>query len=163
MSTLDTEPFVDGISVLLSIGRAAVLNGDLPSNLKIRSKTEDGLGEDLPQLVINRTGGASDRPEFVSDFFCHFQVWSDKDAGLGYPDDPFGAAKALSRKVATVYYRAWRTQTLALDPDGHVLGWINQWRESSGFQDFTDPDFPHIGRYVAVYDLKIRNRRPSSA
>jgi len=115
-------------------------------------------------LVINRTGGASDRPEFASDFFVHFQVWSDKDpTDPNYPDDPFDAAKKLAQKVATVYYRAWRKQTPGLDPDGHILGWINQWRESSGFQDFTDPDFPHIGRYVAVYDLKIRNRRPSSS
>lgn len=162
MATLDTEPFVDGISVLLALGRQAVADGDLPADLNIRSKAEDGLGDaDFPLLIINRTGGASDRPEFLSDFFCHFQVWSDRD--VDYPNDPFGAAKALARKVATVYYRAWQKQTLALDADDHVLGWINQWRESSGFQDFTDPDFPFIGRYVAVYDLKIRNRRPSSA
>ena len=160
MATLDTLPFVDGMSVLLAIGRQAVADGDLPAGLSIFSKIQDNQADYLPTLVITRTGGSSDRPEFVSDFFCHFTVWSDRD--VDYPNDPFGAAKALARKVATVYYRAWQQQTLALDADGHVLGWINQWRESSGFQDFTDPDLPHIGRYEAVYDLKIRNRRPKS-
>lgn len=155
-----TEPFVDGTGVLLSLGRAAIQAGDLPSDLNIFSKIPDHQDQYLPALIIKRTGGNSDRPEFSSTYFCNFQVWSDVTAE--YPDDPFQAAFELSQKVARVYYRAWKDQTLAYDADDRVMGWIADWRESSGFQDFTDPDLPHIGRYVGVYDLLIRNRRPRS-
>lgn len=147
--------------MLTALMRQAKQAGDLPSDLNVFTKMVDQQDQYLPCLVINRTGGQSLRPEFQSDYFVNFQVWSDRTDE--FPDDPFQAAYNLSLRVARALYAAYRNQTLALDADDHVIGWIADWRESSGFQDFTDPDLPHIGRYVAVYDLKIRNRRPDSA
>lgn len=149
--------FVDGLGVLTSLMKAAPeLDG-----VQVFTKIPDNLSQFLPCLVITRTGGSSLSPRFQSDFFVHFQVWSDKT--VDYPNDPFEAAYNLGLTVCRVLFRCKEEQTLALDNDGHVMGWIADWRESSGLQDFTDPDLPHIGRYVAVYDLKIRNRRPNSA
>ena len=159
--TAPDASFVDGLGVLQALAKQAIVAGKLPDDLKVFTKIPDHQMEYLPLLVINRAGGNSLRPEFRSDFFVHFDVWSDKTDE--FPDDPFKAAYELSQKVARVYYRAWQEQTLAYDGGGHVMGWICDWRESSGFQDFTDPDVPHIGRYVGVYDLVIRNRRPRSA
>lgn len=155
-----TTPFVNGLGVLTALAKQAIVAGDLPADLRVFTKIPDFQGNYLPTLVIERAGGASLRPPFQSDYFVHMQVWS--DVTTEFPNDPFEAAYELSQKVAIVFYRAWEQQTTAYDGAGHVLGWINDWRESSGFQDLTDPDLPHIGRYVAVYDLKIRNRRPNS-
>lgn len=146
-----TVPFVDGMAVLLAIGRAG-----LPG-VNVYEDIPDHLETYLPVLVISRAGGASDSPKYHSSFFVHMQVWS--DASLDYPNDPHGAAFALSQKVARVFYQAQVDQTIALDEDDNPLGWIARWRESSGFAKLTDSDLPHSGRYVGVYDLLIRNPR----
>ena len=148
--------FVDGLAVLQKLAeQAPELDG-----VKVFTRNPDYQQAQLPYLLITRVGGDSLRPEFQSSYFVHFQVWSDKTAQ--YPDDAFQAAFELSQAVARVYYRAWKQQVLALDNDGHVIGWICDWRESSGFQEIPDPDLPQVGRYIGVYDLVIRNRRPSS-
>lgn len=147
-----TPAFVDGIGVLLALGRAG-----LPG-VNVDEDIPDRLSERLPMLAISRAGGASDAPIWVSGFFVHLQVWSDRT--VEFPD-PHQAAYELSRKVAQLYYAAWRSQTVAYDDNDLPLGHIARWRESSGFQKFGDPDLPHIGRYVAVYDLLIRNPRTS--
>lgn len=157
--TVATPPFVKGLQVLTSIFLASAELPELTAG-HVFTKLQDGMDEHLPALIVERTGGSSDRPEFVSDYFTHLQVWSDKSPA--FPDDPFAAAFDLSQRVAKVLYEACKNQTVALDANGHALGWICGWRESSGFQDATDVDLPDIGRYVATYDLKIRNRRPSS-
>lgn len=154
-----TPPFVKGLQVLRSIFIASAELPELDED-HVFTKLQDGMGEHLPALIVERTGGSSDRPEFVSDYFTHLQVWSGETAD--FPNDPFGAAFDLSQRVAKVLYEACKNQTVAYDGNGHVLGWISQWRESSGFQDATDVDLPDVGRYVATYDLKIRNRRPNS-
>lgn len=141
-------PFVDGIAVLLTLARAG-----LPG-VNCYEDIPDHLADHLPAITITRAGGSSDRPEFMTDFFVHVNAWSDVGP------DPFRSAFDLSQSVARVLYAAQRNQTVAYDGPAQ-LGWIARWRESSGFQRFTDPDLPHIGRYVAVYDLKIRNPRPS--
>lgn len=150
---VNATPFVDGVGVLLALARAdPSLTG-----VNVFEDIPDHLMNYLPALVISRAGGASTNPSFHSSFFVHMQVWS--DATSEYPNDTFKAAFELSRKVEQLYYAAWRRQTVALDEDGKPLGWIAKWRESSGFQRFTDPDLPHIGRYIGVYDLIIRNPR----
>lgn len=144
--------FVDGIGVLLKIVRDGL------SGINVYEEIPDHLFDHLPALVINRTGGASNTPTWTSGFFCHFQVWS--RATDEYPNDPYQATYELSQKVARLLYQAWRDQTVARDGDGKALGWIASWRESSGFQRLTDADLPNdVGRYVAVYDLLIRNPR----
>lgn len=150
MST-PTPAFVDGIGVLLTIARSQL------SGVSVFEDIPDQLSEHLPALVISRAGGASEAPVWHSRFLVHLQVWSDRDAT--YPNDPFGAAYALSRRVSQLFYAAWRDQTVAYDASSQPIGWIARWRESSGFQKTTDPDLPHLGRYVAVCDLLIRNPR----
>lgn len=151
----DTPAFVDGIAVLLTL-----LREGLGPGVHVYEDIPDYQHALLPMVTVSRAGGSSGRPEGASDFFVHVNCWS--EAGGDYPDDPFGATFELSQKTARVLYWAQRNQTVALDEDGKPLGHIAKWRESSGFQRFTDPDLPHIGRYVGVYDLKIRNpRRPS--
>lgn len=145
-----TPAFVDGIGVLLALGREA-----LPG-LNIYETIPDRMAEKLPALTINRAGGASDAPVFHSSYLLHFQVWSGPTTD--YPD-PHQAAFELSQRVARAYWWAQRNQTVAYDGNDQALGWIAKWRESSGFQRFADPDLPHVGRYVAVYDLLIRNPR----
>lgn len=146
-------PFVDGIGVLLALGRAG-----LPG-VSVYEDIPERLLEHLPVLTISRAGGASDSPRYHSSFFVHMQVWS--AATDDYPGDPHGAAFALSQQVARVFYAAQQGQTVALDADDNPLGWIARWRESSGFQKLDDPDLPlEVARYVAVYDLLIRNPRP---
>lgn len=155
-----TGPFVDGLGVLTALARQAVANGDLPADLKVFTKNVDHQTDFFPYLVISRVGGGDrSKPEFQSQFFVHMQVW------CGQTDeqpDPYKAAYDLSLAVARVYYAAYKQQTLAYDGDGHVIGWICKWRESTGFYDKSDPDVPHAASYYGVYDLLIRNRRPNS-
>lgn len=149
--------FVDGLGVLQALAQQAP---EL-AGVKVFTRNPDYQQTQLPYLLITRVGGDSLRPEFQSSYFVHFQVWS--DVTVKYPDDAFQAAFELSQDVARVYYRAWKKQILAYDSDDNIMGWIADWRESSGFQEIPDPDLPNVGRYVGVYDLVIRNRRPSPA
>jgi hypothetical protein len=149
-----TRPaFVDGIAVLLTL-----LRDGLGPGVNVYEDIPDYQHDLLPMVTVSRAGGSSDHPAFTSDFFVHVNCWS--DVSDEFPDDSFQATYELSQRTARVLYWAWRNQTVALDENGRALGWIAKWRESSGFQRFTDPDLPHIGRYVGVYDLKIRNPRP---
>ena len=148
-------PFVDGMGVLLALGRA----DPRLSGVHICEDIPDRLLEKLPVLAISRAGGNSDSPKYHSGFFCHFQVWSAESTAR--PGDPNAAAFDLSRLVQRVFFDAHQNQTVALDGDGNPLGWIARWRESSGFQKLNDPDLPiSVSRYVGVYDLLIRNPRP---
>jgi hypothetical protein len=148
--------FVDGIAVLLHLLRTGLppMRDDL-SEVYVCEDVPERLAEKLPVVRIARTGGASDNPRFVSQFWCNVQVWSDREA-LSPTEtwDPHKAAYELSQQVAQVLYRAWDEQVLT------PYGSINKWRESTGFRKFTDPGLPHYGRYVATYDLMIRNPRP---
>lgn len=145
----NTPAFVDGIAVLLALVKA-----DLGVGVHVYEDIPDHQTAVMPMVTISRAGGSSDRPMWVSDFFVHVNCWSETGP------DPFLSAYQLSQATAQALYWAWRNQTTAYDEDSNPLGHIAKWRESSGFQRFTDPDLPHIGRYVGVYDLKIRNPRP---
>ncbi|HEY9417882.1 MAG TPA: hypothetical protein VIQ30_24245 [Pseudonocardia sp.] len=144
---MSAPAFVDGIGVLL-----ALLRAELDPSVHVYEDIPDYQDALLPMVTVSRAGGSSDRPVWVSDFFVHVNCWS--NAG----PDPFQSAFELSQVVARVLFWAKRNQTVAFD-GSTPLGHIAVWRESSGFQRFTDPDLPHVGRYVAVYDLKIRNPR----
>jgi hypothetical protein len=146
MATFPVPPFVDGIAVVLHLLRTELppLRPDLPE-VNVYEDIPDRLSEHLPAVVVRRTRGDSPAPRFFSDFWMHVQVW----------DATFEQAFDLSQLVAQVIYAAWEDQTLT--PYGH----ISKWRESQGFRKFPDPDLPHIGRYDAVYDLRIRNIRAS--
>lgn len=142
MATLIPEstatPFVDGVAVQLHLLREGLGDG-----VNVYSQIPDGLRTLVPALVIHHASGSSVRPEYVSRFGMTYQVWAPTDA----------AAYTLSRQVATVLFRAQRYQTVT--PYGHITGWD----EVSGFRRETDIGLPEFGRYIAVYDLLIRNLR----
>jgi hypothetical protein len=147
-------PFVDGIGFLLELFRTELPLIREPLDLAPATVTEDipdHLADHLPMVQLRRTGGASDRPRFYTQFWTPIQVWSDKEVAAGW--DPHKAAFELGEQVARVLFLAWENQT------HNEYGSITKWRESTGFRKFTDPELPHIGRYVATYDLLIRNPR----
>jgi hypothetical protein len=155
-------PFVDGIAVLLGILRQGLPPLREPLGLteaRVFEDLPDDLSKYLPVVKIQRTGGASDAPRFHSQFWCSVNVWSAEepaDADSGRPAwDKHQAALELSNHVSRCLYLAWENQTWVAG------GAINKWRESTGFRKFDDPELPHVSRYVAVYDLLIRNQPAS--
>lgn len=152
-SPVRADPFVDGIAVLLHLVRNGLpaLRSGL-TEVKVFEDVPDELSKYIPCVRIARTGGASTRPRFHSGFLTNIQVWSNAETGPGW--DPDEAARMLSRQVATVLIEAQENQTVT------PFGWIAHWRESSGFRKLPDPGQPYAGRYMATYDLLIRNPRP---
>lgn len=150
MTSARVEPFVDGMAVLLHLLRTGLppMRTGL-SAVTVFEDMPDGASEYMPLVRIARTGGSSDRPRFHAGFLVNVQVWSDREAGPGW--DPHQAAYQLSQQVATVLFTARESQVST------PYGSIAKWRESSGFRKFTDPELPFIGRYVATYDLLVRN------
>lgn len=146
-------PFVDGIAVVTHLLRTGLppLRDGL-TEVKVFEDMPDYMADKLPMVQFHRTGGASVRPRFYDQFWLPFQVWSDAEPGPGW--DPNRAAWELGRQVSTVLFVAWEQQLVT------PYGCINHWRESQGFRKLTDPELPNSGRYVATYDLRIRNPRP---
>ena len=147
-------PFVDGIAVQLWLMRNTLADlreelGLTPANAY--EDLPDELAKVLPLVKLQRTGGASDNPRFVSQYWMSYSVWSDAETGVGW--DARKATFELANQVARVLYEAWETQLVT------PYGSINKWRESTGFRKFDDPELPHISRQVATYDLMIKNPR----
>lgn len=147
MAEFPIPPFVDGIAVAIHLLRAGLpeLRADDDPTVNVYERIPDRLSQHLPAVVVRRTRGDSPAPRFFSDFWLHLQVWDVTDQ----------KAYDLGRQVSHVIYAAWEDQTVT--PQGSIAGW----RESQGFQQFMDPDLPHIGRYDAVVDVRVRNSRPS--
>lgn len=146
-------PFVDGVAVLLYLLRTGLppMRSGL-ADVEVLEDIPDRLADHLPCVRVARTGGASAKPRFHTQFWTNVQVWSNAEAGPGW--DAHRAAYELSQQVATVLFTAREAQSVT--PYGSIV----KWRESSGFRKFTDPEQPFTGRYVATYDLLIRNLRP---
>lgn len=150
-------PFVDGMAVLLRLlrdglpVRRAAIDPDLAA-VTVGEDIPDHLTDHLPFVQVRRTTGASDRPRYFGQFWVSLQCWSDREPAVSW--DPHKAAFELSQQVARTLFAAWEDQTVTPN------GWICAWRISQDFRKLTDPDLPHIGRYIGVYDLLIRNPRP---
>lgn len=145
-------PFVDGIGVQLWLMRNTL--ADLRAELGLRevavlSQLPDPLGPLVPVIKLQRTGGASDSPRFYTQFWMNYQVWSDEEPSMGW--DARQAAFELANQVSRVLFLAKENQIVT--PHGSIA----QWRESSGFRKFDDPELPQVSRQVATYDLLIRN------
>ena len=154
-------PFVDGVAVLLQLLRSGLppmrsaINAGL-APVTVLEDIPDHLSEHLPFVQVRRTTGASDQPRFYGQFWCSYQVWSDREPAMSW--DPHKAAFELSQQVARTLFYAWENQTVAMN-GATRLGHIAKFRISQDFRKLTDPELPHFGRYVAVYDLLIRNPR----
>ena len=152
MSAPVSELFVDGVGVVVYLLRTQL--PDYRAGLaeaKVFEAMPERLAENLPAVQVSRTGGASDFPRFHSQFWLPISCWSNADGAM----DQHQAAFELGNQVARILYLAWERQVVT------PYGSITKWRESTGFHRFDDPNLPFAGRYVAVYDLLIRNPRSS--
>ena len=156
MSAPRAIPFVDGMAVLLELLRDGLppmrtaIDPDL-AEVTVAEDIPDHLSQHLPFVQVRRTTGASDAPRFYGQFWCSLQCWSDREPAMGW--DPHKAAFELSQQVARVLFYAWESQTTT------EYGHIARFRISQDFRKLSDSELPHIGRYVGVYDLLIRNPR----
>jgi hypothetical protein len=145
-----SELFVDGVEVVLWL-----LREQLPdhrpglSEVNVFEDMPERLADYLPAVQVSRTGGATDHPRFYGQFWLPIQVWSNAEGAW----DQYKAAFELSNQVARILYLAWEQQVVT------PYGSVNKWRESTGFHKVGDPNLPFAGRYVATYDLLIRNPR----
>lgn len=150
-------PFVDGMAVLLHLVRTRVPAARTAINpalavVTVGEDIPDHLSTHLPFVQVRRTTGASDAPRFYGQFWCSLQCWSGGEPVMSW--DPHKAAFELSNQVARALFTAWEDQVTT--PYGHIA----KWRISQDFRKLSDPELPHLGRYVAVYDLLVRNPRP---
>lgn len=134
---------VDPMDVLLPI-----LRGGLPG-VNVFSRVPEGIPKFLPLVVIRRTGGSSDHPEFLDIPWINVQCWAARDADT----DPARNAHDLADAVRGVLWQAWRNQVVT------PAGWIRRIRESSAPEEINDPDVPMFGRYQATYEIWVRKAR----
>lgn len=134
---------VDYLDVLLDLLRPA-----LPG-VQVWSKIPDNVPDYLPLVVLDRTGGSSNAPEFFDQPLVQVQCWAADNRSTGV--DAIRAASDLADQVRGVLWTAYRTQQVV--PGRGWIGWV---RESSGPQEIPDPDLPFVGRFVATYELRVR-------
>lgn len=125
-----------------------LLRQELP-DVTVMSKIPDELTRYLPLVVLRRIGGDSAAPEFYDDPWLNIQCWADEDPVNGI--DASRAAFNLADAIRGVLWRAFRTQQVV---EGY--GWIISVRESSAPQEIPDEALPHLGRYSATYELRVR-------
>ena len=148
--------FVDGVGALVHLlrtGLPSYRTGRMP--VQVFTDLPDEMASLLPVVHLHRTGGATDHPRFFGEFWVPIQCWAIEDTVSDPVWDPRQAAFELSNQVARILYLAWEQQTVT--PYGSIV----RWRESSGFRKQDDPNLPHASRFVATYDIWIRNPRAS--
>jgi hypothetical protein len=131
---------VDPMDVLLPI-----LRGGLPG-VHVFSRVPDPVTEYMPLVVLRRTGGSSDHPNFVDVPWINVQCWAVRSDTL----DAERVAHNLADDVRRVLWTAWANQQTT------AAGWIRRVRESSAPEEINDPDVPLFGRYQATYELWLR-------
>lgn len=131
---------VDPMDVLLPLLRAG-----LPG-VHVFSRAPDPVTEYMPLVVIRRTGGSSDHPNFIDVPWINVQCWATRSDTL----DAERVAHNLADDVRRVLWTAWATQQVT------TAGWIRRVRESSAPEEINDPDVPLFGRYQATYELWLR-------
>jgi hypothetical protein len=139
---------VDYYDLLLTL-----LRDDLDPSVTVQTRIPDNITAYLPMVVIRATGGDSYDPRFYDTPYINIQAWCAPPADPDAPGavDASRAAADLCDQVRGILWSAWRDQRVI---PGH--GWINKIRESSGPLEVPDIDLPHLGRYVATYELRIR-------
>ena len=139
---------VDYYDLLLDL-----LREELDPPVRVMTRLPDNITNYLPLVVIRATGGDSYDPRFMDSPYINTQCWTapppDPDA-LGAVDAS-RAASNLCDQVRGILWTAWRTQRVVA---GH--GWISKIRESSGPLEVPDIDLPHLGRWVASYEMRFR-------
>lgn len=139
----DDRYSADYLGILLAIVREAV-----GPSVHVFTREPDDLPNYMPCIVIRRTAGASQNPQFFD------RPWISTQAYAKGGDDPILAAELLIDQVRKAYFEAWHNQTVVPD-----LGWIQDVRESSGPEELLQTDLPHMGRYQMLHEMRIRRAR----
>ena len=134
---------VDPMDVLLPILRQGLVG------VNVFSRTPDQVPRFLPLVVLRRTGGGSDHPQFLDIPWINVQCWAAASGGLDAPR----VAHNLADDVRRVLWAAWQNQTVT------PAGWIRRVRESSAPEEINDPDVPMFARYQATYEIWVRKAR----
>lgn len=116
------------------------------ADVHVCSRLPDYLDRFLPVVQVTRTAGRTQYPRFTDRPWIRTQVWCDD------PDDPYRAASNLIDAVRGAYFTAWDEQ-IVVPGVGHII----DVRESSGPEEMSDPDLPHIGRYFMLHEIRIRH------
>lgn len=116
------------------------------TDAKVYSRIPDEIDKLVPVVVVRRTAGRTQYPRFTDRPWISTQVWADD------PVDPFRAASDLIDAVRGVYFTAWDEQ-IVVPGVGHIV----DVRESSGPEELSDPDVPHLGRYQMLHEIRMRH------
>lgn len=131
----------DVLDILLELIREA-----LP-DVAVRSAIPDGVPGLVPLVVLRRIGGSSVRPKFWDGCLMNVQCWA---AGDGDDIDPARAAGDLADSVRRTLWEALESQTVTTY--GHIIGL----RETQGPMEIGDVDLPHLARFSATYNVRVR-------
>lgn len=134
---------VDFLDVLMDLLRPAM------PGVFVMSRIPDKVPQYLPLVVLRRTGGDSQAPEFYDTPFVNVQCWAEEDVAGGR--DAYRVASDLADQVRGVLWTAYRTQQVVPG-----RGWLGSMRESTGPMEITDPDLPLLGRLAATYEIRVR-------
>lgn len=125
----------------------AILRPALPG-VTVRVSIPDNTPDLVPLVVIRRTGGASSWPRFWDRPTLNIQCWADADRVNDI--DASRAAANLADQVRRALWEAFEAQTVT--SSGH----ISRIHESLGPMEIGDADLPHLGRYSATYQIRVR-------
>lgn len=133
-----------------------LLRAELDPSVTVQTRIPDHIVDYLPLVVVRASGGDSAAPQFYDTPYINTQAWCAPPPDPTAPGavDAYRAASDLCDLVRGILWTAWRTQRVVGIPGG--TGWISGIRESSGPLEISDVDLPHLGRYVATYELRIR-------
>src|SRR5690606_41428112 len=109
----------------------------------------DEMASVLLLVLLRRIGGEYAAPELYDVQCQNIQCWADEDPVNG--TEASRAAFNLADAIRGVLWRAFRTQQVV---EGY--GWIISVREASAPQEIPDEALPHLGRYSATYELRVR-------
>lgn len=138
---------IDYLDLFLSLLRSGLpQRNPAYADAYVCSRLPDHLDRYLPVVQITRTAGRTQYPRYTDRPWIETQVWADD------PDDPYRAASDLIDAVRGVYFTAWDEQ-IVVPGVGHIV----DVRESSGPQEMSDPDLPHVGRYEMLHEIRIRH------
>jgi hypothetical protein len=140
---------VDYLDLLLDLFRS-----ELDPTVNVMTRIPDLITSFLPLVVVRSSGGDSYDPRFFDTPYINVQSWCapPADQGADGAVDASRAASDLADECRRILWTAWREQRVIAG-----LGWISKIRESSGPLEVPDVDAPALGRWVATYELRIRN------
>lgn len=124
-----------------------ILRTALPG-VTVRTSIPDNTLDYLPLVVLRRTGGSSSWPRFWDRPTINIQCWCDADRDNNI--DASRMAANLADRCRRALWEAFEAQTVT--PYGH----ISKIDESLAPMEVGDADLPHLGRYSATSQIRVR-------